>query len=120
MNKYEEMSDFEINKLVAIREHLIINDCQPMAKRVIGSEVRVNDIVGSWFFDPCNNPSDAWHIIVSNEITICPDVYIGGWYGQKDIDRGMDGDSIHVTKDKNPLRAAMICFLKMKGTEGSQ
>ena len=67
-------------------------------------------------FDPCNNPSDAWSIIFENKISI-------GWFcGEKwraEADNQfMPGSYKQFTSiDENPLRAAMICFLKMKDAE---
>ena len=128
---YEDMSDSEINRRLT---ELIHNPSEPHC--IVHNGVwhkSIGHIIGDiptgsfkflnddrwWapFPDYCNNPSDAWTIIVDNEITIRPDIYIGRWYGQKDIDYGMECDSIHVTRDENPLRAAMICFLKMKDAE---
>lgn len=67
-------------------------------------------------FNPCNNPSDAWKIIVSNEIGITPH---GCWWMASNFNPSSVGDfQVQVMQyDKNPLRAAMICFLKMKESE---
>ena len=110
---YEDMSDFEINKLVATHESLIINDFQPMAKRATGSEVRVNDIVNCWGFNPCGDSRDSWGIICENHISIC--------FGSRlaTAKAFTDSELIQVI-DKNPLRAAMICFLKMKDAENEK
>lgn len=73
-------------------------------------------------FDPCNNASDAWPIIVDNQITIAKsayydlwEAYAGGYEVNYDhvVESSLDCESVH----KNPLRAAMICFLKMKDQE---
>lgn len=105
---YEDMSDFEVNKIVAMAESLIINDDQSMSKRMKGSEVRVNDIVSSWWFDPCNNPSDAWPIIelIWGELMKPP--YRG---------HGTTWERLIGEYSCGKLRAAMICFLKMKDAE---
>lgn len=73
-------------------------------------------------FDPCNNPSDAWPIIVKYEIGIekdtrmcceeCREFYTSDLWVASDP---LTNDFDHL--DFNPLRAAMICFLKMKGAE---
>ncbi|ABU78302.1 DUF2591 domain-containing protein [Cronobacter sakazakii] len=51
----------------------------------------------------CNNPADAWPIIVENKISISN----GGAERWTANDVGID----NLYKDKNPLRAAMIVFL---------
>lgn len=56
-------------------------------------------------FDPCNNPSDAWPIIFDNKIGVC---HYSKWFAMHE---GLGWDD-HPS-DKNPLRAAMICFLKI-------
>lgn len=53
----------------------------------------------------------AWPIITENCISI--DCW-GGFWGA-DIQK--DGEIAFEHEDKNPLRAAMICFLKMKDSE---
>lgn len=66
-------------------------------------------------FDPCNNPADAWPIIVDNLIALKPvEKYVGGyrWFAVKG-----DGDFSIKCADENPLRCAMIVFLMMKEGE---
>lgn len=61
-------------------------------------------------FDPCNNPADAWPIILSNKIGINPGTSSDKWaahYCNWDI----------AIADANPLRAAMVVFLMMKEGE---
>ncbi|MDH2379222.1 phage protein NinX family protein [Providencia rettgeri] len=61
MNKYTGLSDFEINKKVAEKLGLNFKD-----------GVIVKN--GEWFyFDPCNNPSDAWQLILEAKLSIHPD-----------------------------------------------
>ena len=109
VNKYNAMSDFEINKRVA--------DCLGVAWHVIGSD-------GSWVYadkycelgdggkaidlpDYCNNPADAWPIIVENKIfTRYDDVVMNQWMA------GLNHQNI-VGLSNNPLRAAMIVYLMM-------
>ncbi|AUR81448.1 NinX [Vibrio phage 1.005.O._10N.286.48.F2] len=65
--------------------------------------------------DYCNNPSDAWTIIVENKINI-------EWRDSLKLHplaKGTGGNACHWS-DKNPLRAAMICFLKMKDAENGR
>ncbi|QGF21008.1 NinX protein [Vibrio phage Seahorse] len=90
---YEEMSDGEITW----RVHHAVNEI-PDGHATICTA------------DYCNNPSDAWPIIVDFDITVR-----GG--GVACVDRNYFDVPIHVTRNRNPLRAAMICFLKMKDNE---
>ena len=130
---YEDMSDFEINKAV-----LLIQDvdddiesitCRNTKLKCINSVaiVKFKGIEEPARFNPCNNPSDAWPIIVENAISIQPvhDVAAGGYYKLSEIKywtawatNRQSVDSF--TEDKNPLRAAMICFLKMKDAENDR
>ena len=118
---YDEMSDFEINKAVAYLvygedEIEFIHQSESKAKCISRvALIRFEDSVVSEKFDPCNNPSDAWPIIVENSLLISPCQdrrNLGFWIAS-------DGFVIpeFSGKDKNPLRAAMICFLKMKDAE---
>lgn len=121
MKNYEDMSDFEIN--VAVFE--AIHNGSPDYKEgengdmvlvsfdgdiVNGDAVEVEVEHGS--FNPCANPSDAEPIIVENRIGIIPAPENGLW---KAAHRkvGSDSNPYHMTQDENPLRAAMIVFLKM-------
>ena len=113
MKDYSEMSDFEISGYVSMYEHGFswIEFDDEMASHVkCGNE-------GSPGFaivevkDYCNNPSDAWPIIVDNKIWIQPDMIGDGFWHCMDCN-----DDIHA-KDKNPLRAAMIVYLMMKDGE---
>lgn len=71
-------------------------------------------------FDPCNNPADAWPIITSAGISLIKcTVDSGCWSAEiiTDIDDVTDKlfqcQSSFDYQDVNPLRAAMIVFLKM-------
>ncbi|MNE21818.1 hypothetical protein D3C80_1149960 [compost metagenome] len=69
--------------------------------------VRGPQVIGA--FDPCNNPADAWPIIVKYGIGIIP--FKNGLSESWDLGNGLINGTV---KDKNPLRAAMIVFLMMK------
>lgn len=99
---YSQLSDQEINMLVAKIQH--------PDKNFIESKTRPPSVVllshiNNWV-DYCNNPADAWPIIEANGIGLrkqsnalwCA-TRIGGEYPKY---------------DKNPLRAAMIVFLQMQ------
>ncbi len=66
MNKYTELSDFEINKKVA--EYLKLNTIAYER-----TEIVLFDDMDATPFDPCNNPTDAMPIIKDNLISITHD-----------------------------------------------
>ena len=68
-------------------------------------------------FDPCNNPSDAWPIIVENEISVDPSGEAWQFDGEAAKWHYEDGIYNNILCPKRPLRAAMICFLKIKEAE---
>lgn len=115
---YENMSDFEVNAAVSMHVLWKNRHCE---------EVDCNDKTGavSWAdganwheFNPCNNPSDAWPIMLENSIGIARDtrffcddpqelIEMDTWEASHCI------DGVYCN-DKNPLRAAMIVFLMMQ------
>ena len=111
MKNYEDMSDFEINKRVALIVGVTFNgDGEPVrfVECDTGAYADFNEIE----FDPCNNPEDAEPIIIENRIGTIPAPDNGLWKAaHRKI--GNDDTPYHFTQDKNPLRAAMIVFLKM-------
>jgi hypothetical protein len=117
------MSDFELMINVA-RE---INFLGLLPAKTLGKQISSLTLDD---FDPCKNPSDAWPIIVENEMSIWAvsetDYEIGMHYSTGEwmayCVKSMDGESCvsddgFEASDQNPLRAAMICFLKMKDNE---
>ncbi|WP_410759467.1 phage protein NinX family protein [Citrobacter youngae] len=107
---YSKLSDFEINKSVA--EVSSIDCCVRInfSGESIGGEAR------KWLcryeegtkFDPCNNPADAWPIIVDNSIGIKKQSN-GLWVSSRH-------GGMYPQYHENPLRAAMIVFLMMQGS----
>lgn len=102
MNKYTELSDFEINKKVAEKlgiEHDYVT-FQPFKR---------------YTFDPCNNPSDAMPIIKDNIISITHDGI--AWdvscakYPELSVWNGLEN------YNDNFYRKAMELFLLMKDVE---
>ncbi|AUR94700.1 NinX [Vibrio phage 1.197.A._10N.286.54.F2] len=110
---YEDMSDFEISKEVAFairgRDAVCVIDTS-LGKlvRIFNGNPKNEDDSGWVDFDPCNNPSDAWPIIQFIWITLMSPPYRG--YGTL-------WDNTVVRYNCGKLRAAMICFLKMKDAE---
>lgn len=103
MNKYTELSDFEINKKVA--ENLKLNTIAYER-----TEIVLFDDMDATPFDPCNNPTDAMPIIIENEISMIKSS--GGWM----CCHGSVGQVEH----ESLYRGAMELFLMMKDTENNQ
>jgi len=104
---YSKLSDFEINMKVA--EIVVDYDCISRLPHT-GMSVHWGDGANWHLFNPCNNPADAWPIIVENKISIYAAVH-----GDS---RGEWGAEASSTDDyhfhDNPLRAAMLVFLMMQ------
>lgn len=121
---YEDMSDFEINKLVVLAidtDGDIESVTQRKSKlKCISNQalVKLKDIDDPEPFNACNNSSDSWSIVLENKIAILPNSQ-GDWlsYGWSKWNGKQDFSPRKEAIDKNPLRAAMICFLKMKSAE---
>ena len=112
--KYEDMSDLDINKKVADVLGLV-----NVASSVCGSKTAIEHSECNWSPRPlykrkdyCNNPSDAWPIIIGNDIGIYPININHEWTAN----RWAVGSSISGVH-ANPLRAAMIVFLKMQDSK---
>jgi len=104
---YESMSDFEINKAVSVKLGVGVNSGSCMDYQDINKPsvpISQGSFPNRWV-NYCDKVSDAWDIIIENEISInklkCEPLWIA--------DKG--GDYV---KNKNPLRAAMIVFLMMQ------
>lgn len=125
MNKYTELSDFEINKKVA---DLIGATPFPFGSTdyrrsaVSGCEsaiiIRSPRKVGS--FDPCNNPSDAMPIIIENKICTAFDVFAEEHDGGNWVASPAYGFANEETRSNNLYRAAMELFLLMKDAENEK
>lgn len=104
---YQEMSDFEINKAVAIAIGYSPEMCEQgwEGSSKVGVEWENESGYPSRWFDYCNSWADAGPIIQKNIIPLNP--FRDGWVA---------GERRNV-RDKNPLRTAMIVFLMMKGGE---
>lgn len=124
MTDYSNMSDFEINKAVAIALGAKQVDFYENGDRCaiyyeLGGEgltVRRGQALLNEQFNPCIDPADAWPIIVANRIGVIPAPSDGLWRAaHRDV--GADGTTHYFNQCANPLRAAMIVFLMMKETE---
>ncbi len=114
---YSKTSDFEINLNVAYKLYAagVVNKVLiPDTPNKVSGVQLIHK--GEWcWFDPCNNPADAWPIIQRNGISIVKYGH-GMWLASSDaywvdgVEWQIDGEN-----HPNPLRAAMIVFLQMQG-----
>lgn len=103
MNKYTELSDFEINKKVAITFHKNSDFIEQYDNETIYVDGNV--------FDPCNNSSDTMPIINEYGISLI--------YQDRQFQFATNDGNIECSV-RNPLKAAMIIFLCMKDAENEK
>lgn len=112
MMDYSKMSDFEVNLKIA---HIILGkdnyDWNSDKKEVYLAGIDGGEFLPNGYFDPCNNPSDAWPIITANKISIYA-------MSEKDCRGHWGAEAFYPNKsyhfNDNPLRAAMVVFLMMQ------
>ncbi len=108
VKQFEDMSNFEINRLVveALFEEFESYEYQLQVCYLNKERERI-------LFNPCENWSDAGSIIEDNGISL---VYMpesgeqGAYYETHMLDEY--SEEVYTTCDENPLKAAMITFLK--------
>ncbi|EPO2452658.1 phage protein NinX family protein [Providencia rettgeri] len=100
MNKYTELSDFEINKKVALHVGGFA-----LSLTVVDDEYKTEGNRGN--FDPCNNPTDAMPIIIENGISM---VRVNNAWSA----RQFNNHCIEINGD-NYYRIAMEVYLLMNG-----
>lgn len=102
MTDYSNMSDLEINTAVVASQFGNWKADADICQRITSKRI-----------DYCNNPSDAWPIIVENKISLD---HLGKsiWGAKAFVPVGEPKPRY---AEENPLRAAMICFLMMKDAE---
>lgn len=118
---YSEMSDFEVNRLVAMKIEGVESNDDGTPNFAVDCFLKGdgNSAYVLWCgddefspFDPCNSWADAGPIIQGNYLSIeCDDMFdvpIPSSYWRAHNPKGN-----HYT-DENPLRAAMIAFLMMQ------
>ena len=115
MSKWQDKSDFEINKAVATLKF------KPSRIEQYGRSVYM-EFHGisslNQTFDGCNNPSDAWWIMKSHGIcTLSEGGELVGAATDSYESYEPYGNIVHSVYDKNPLRAAMIVYLEMNGVK---
>ncbi|MDI7612008.1 DUF2591 family protein [Cronobacter sakazakii] len=115
---YSQLSDFEINLKVA---HIILGsgnyDWSPEKKEVYLAGIDGGVFLPNGYFDPCNNPADAWPIIHDNRISLVIDDTTDEWSSALVNDFSDDMAFQHSNANKNPLRAAMITFLLIQESQ---
>ena len=126
--KYEDKSDYEINKEVSkywdvISKYLGLEDTEITFNDenetvYVIAENGVFEWLPVTYFDPCNNPNDAEPIILETCMTIELAHPLLGGIGTNTIynPQGMDWQCDY-TDNSQWMRAAMICFLNMKDEE---
>ncbi|EMP4185691.1 DUF2591 family protein [Proteus mirabilis] len=102
MNKYTELSDFEVNKKVAEKLGLAYEVTR------YGVVTRMSNKEQWREFNPCNNPADAMPIINEYGISLI--------YQDRRFQFATNDGNIECCI-ANPLKAAMIILLCMKGAE---
>lgn len=103
MKDYSDLHDQQINILVCKALGL---EMSGYARIITLDDATVLLSDNETLVDYCNNPADAWPIIVENRILIKPILYTK-WMAEDYLE---DVSSCH----ENPLRAAMIVFLMMQ------
>ncbi|HCI3402634.1 phage protein NinX family protein [Salmonella enterica] len=117
---YSQLSDFEINKRVAIAQGFAPDICD-IAKRgssLVGVEWDEDTGCATKVLNYCNNPADAWPIISANRISVEYDAerqcdVPAEWVTAYVIDDLKVHIVAHQPCDK-ALRSAMIVFLMMQ------
>lgn len=109
---YSKLSDFEINCEVS-------KLTKDNANNPDSGYLVINDY--------CNNPADAWPILVENGISLIKCTVGSGYWSAEiitDIDEVTDKlfqcQSSFDYQDANPLRAAMIVYLQMRESANVQ
>lgn len=138
MKDYASMSDFEINKSVAIALDIDMHFYIPESDDSFQSGFLPTELGPIWqtsarfvgeftvsngnVFNPCNNPADAWPIISENKISTMWMTSEKEWcaWAEGDLEEGTwcwenVPDFYHCGESQ--LRAAMIVFLMMKDGE---
>ncbi|QNH64610.1 DUF2591 family protein [Proteus vulgaris] len=109
MNRYTELSDFDINLLVTKATNETYRCSASMGYVTVDGNI----------FNPCNNPTDAMPIIIENKISLRAPTITDRWKAEFVDEYGNYVGYIRAL-NKNPLRACMEVFLMMKDAENNQ
>lgn len=104
---YSELHDQQINMMVCKALGL---EMSSYARIMTLDDATILLADNETLVDYCNNPTDAWPIIVENRISI-RNRYGNDWMAENEWGKS------HHHFDQNPLRAAMIVFLMMQDTK---
>ncbi|WP_140180850.1 phage protein NinX family protein [Providencia stuartii] len=106
MNKYTELSDFEINRRIAEMDtknrYVYFEKEQTIFRKFNNGQTQK--------FNPCNYPNDIVPIIIDKKISV---YFVSDNIGWAARDSNTDYGELECT-DKNYCRAAAILFLLMK------
>lgn len=115
MSEWQGKSDFEINKAVVELINRINHDGSDIEK--FFAHARCCELE-SGSFDPCNNVSNSWPIILDNKIDIEFAVDHLDSIGQAHVYIEGDMDIFcEFTDNKEALKSAMIVYLEMNGVK---
>ena len=122
MKDYSKMSDFEINKWIAVElaldGYIGINESTRSDSEVVITTENGEGCTKNSYVDYCSNPSDAWPIIFVNDIMLNPNCVDALWKAEQGFREKPSGFySAATAYSNNPLRAAMIVYLMMKDEE---
>ncbi|HEE9906990.1 TPA: DUF2591 family protein [Citrobacter freundii] len=116
---YSKLSDFEINATI----HFGHMPCFKVSANYCSFETLIGEIRGFGnyhykknFPDYCNNPADAWPIIVERKINI----EWHEWKNSEWMPYALNNATTKSCYGTNPLRAAMIVFLMMQESANVQ
>ena len=118
MSEWQNKTDFEINQAVAslIGVKVSANQYHDYEDRDENTVLVNVFIEGDSAVNYCNNPSDAWPIIINNNIVVTP--CMGNNAGDATGYLKNDNSTlIEFNDNKHALRAAMIVFLEMNGVK---
>lgn len=117
MSKWQDKSNFEINKAVARVQGFFYESpsCTSVIRHKDSALYLSRDNGWSKVVDYCNNPTDAWPIILKHGVDILSPSTNGteNWFAGFFDPHSIAGAEDIKVYDKNPLRAAMIVYLEM-------
>jgi hypothetical protein len=116
---YETASDFEINKAVA---EALGHELTQFSHIKVGRQWCIKEPVGDdWVPQKIPNYCEDWNeagpIILKNMISLKDTLSGPYWKAEKEIDDGEAQYTIAEFVSDEPLRAAMIVYLKMQASE---
>lgn len=114
---YSQLHDAQINMMVCKALGLELSS---YARIIMQDDATILLSDNKTLVDYCNNPADAWPIILNNGINVFTDMIPHGLLGQARasvISPEPPNSECIIAKDANPLRAAMIVYLMMQDTK---